>query len=55
VIGILYSIAACEGNLRFPSHSLPNRPHVAETTGNGGFNIFLYLRFVLVPTPVNQK
>ncbi len=30
------SIAAYEGNLRLPSHSLPNLTRVAETTGKEG-------------------
>lgn len=34
------SIAACEGNLRFPSLSLPNLNPVAETTGK--MRILLY-------------
>ena len=32
-----FSIAAYEGNLWFPSYSLPKCTRVAETTGKGGF------------------
>lgn len=41
-----YSIAASEGNRRFPSSSLPNLPRVAEATGKWGIIAIILFWYV---------